>query len=154
MMPPPHADRDHPTQAFVLRAMSIADYDEVLALWRISEGVGLSDADSRTAIDAYLERNPAMSFVARAADHNLIGAVLCGHDGRRGFLHHLAVRSDLRHFGIGRALVDACLSALQSVGIDKCHLFVYVENRAGRAFWQACGWEERVTLALYSKDLE
>ncbi len=107
-----------------IHPMTIADYDQVLALWQQCEGVGLGAADSRDNIAAYLIRNPNMSFIARS-DESLIGAVLCGHDGRRGYLHHLAVHPTARRQGIARQLVDRCLRELQRAGIAKCHLFVF-----------------------------
>jgi len=131
--------------------MSIADYDEVYALWEDTEGVGLSSADTLEAIARYLARNPGMSFVARDALGAVVGAVLCGHDGRRGFLHHLAVKPDCRRQGAGRALVERCMAALTAAGIEKCHLFVYKANESGRAFWEKIGWTERTTLVIMSK---
>lgn len=131
--------------------MTMADYDEVYTLWEATEGVGLSSADSREAIARYLARNPGMSFVARDAQGSLVGAVLCGHDGRRGFLHHLAVKPGCRRQGLGRALAERCLVALTGEGIDKCHLFVFKENQNGRAFWEKLGWAERTTLVIMSK---
>jgi putative acetyltransferase len=138
--------------AVVYTELQMSDYPEVIALWQGAEGVGLSSADSPERIRLYLERNPGMSYIAREDDH-LIGAVLCGHDGRRGYLHHLAVRSDRRGEGIGRALVDHCLSALRTVGIEKCHLFVLRGNDTGHAFWREVGWRERVDIVLMSKEV-
>ncbi|HEX9018928.1 MAG TPA: GNAT family N-acetyltransferase [Anaerolineaceae bacterium] len=138
---------------YAIACLTMQDYEDAVALWRSTEGIGLSSADSREAITAYLERNPGMSFVARGQQGELLGAVLCGHDGRRGYLHHAAVRADFRGQGIGQALVECCLGALQAVGIDKCHLFVYKDNHAGREFWEKTGWVERVTLVLMSKDI-
>lgn len=136
-----------------IQPMTMADYDAVYALWDACEGIGLSAGDTREAIQRYLTRNPNMSFVARAEDGEVEGALLCGHDGRRGLLHHLAVRPASRGRGIGRALVAQALDALRAEGIDKCHIIVYKENHAGRAFWTAEGWAERVTLVLMSKDI-
>jgi putative acetyltransferase len=138
---------------FNIRAFSLDDYDEVIHLWENTEGVGLSAADSAERIAIYLQRNPGLSFVARAGGR-LIGAVLCGHDGRRGYLHHLAVLPDWRGKGVGKALVAGCLEALRDAGIDKCHLFVYEGNHAGRSFWEHEGWKERVDLVLMSRDIE
>ena len=135
-----------------LAEFTFSDYAEVIALWQSSEGVGLSSADSPERIAAYLARNPGLSFVIRV-DGELVGAVLCGHDGRRGYLHHLAVRPDQRGRGIGRALVDACMQALAREGIDKCHLFVFKENVDGLAFWRKVGWKERLDLAILSKNI-
>lgn len=141
---------------FVLRPMNIADYDAVIALWQASEGIGLSGADSREAIARYLARNPGLSQVAWTSvqpTNELVGAVLCGHDGRRGFLHHLAVRSDFRKLGLGRALVERCLQGLAAEKIDKCHLFVFNKNTLGRSFWLRCGWVERSELVIMSTDI-
>jgi len=136
--------------SIVIREMTIQDYDEVLALWQTSEGVGLSDADSEESVARYLERNPGLSFVACDGEH-LVGAILCGHDGRRGYIHHLAVSESHRRQGLGRALVERCLSALRQAGIDKCHLFVFADNRDTIAFWKGIGWTQRVELVMMSQ---
>jgi putative acetyltransferase len=91
----------------VISEMTIAEYDEVLALWQATEIMGLSEADSREGVAAYLQRNDGLSLLARHSGR-LVGAVLCDHDGRRAYLHHLAVARDFRHRGIGRALVAIC----------------------------------------------
>ena len=135
-----------------LRPMTIADYDEVLALWRATEGVGLSAADERPQIERYLARNPGLSLVA-AADGRLAGAVLCGHDGRRGYIHHLAVAADLRGRGIGRELVARCMEGLAAIDISRCHIFVYTRNTEGQGFWRAIGWKLRADLAVMSRDV-
>jgi ribosomal protein S18 acetylase RimI-like enzyme len=131
----------------VIREMSIQDYDEVLALWRASEGVGLSDADSEEGVARFLDRNPGLSFVAWDGEH-LVGVVLCGHDGRRGYIHHLAVSKPHRRQGLGRALVERCLSALRRAGIGKCHIFVFADNQDTIAFWKKIGWTQRVELIM------
>ncbi|MDR3575771.1 MAG: GNAT family N-acetyltransferase [Anaerolineaceae bacterium] len=131
--------------------MTVRDYADVMALWQKSEGIGLSAADSLEAISAYLARNPGHSFVARDEDQ-IVGAVLCGHDGRRGYMHHLAVQSDHRRQGIGEALVEQCLARLKTAGIDKCHIFVYTNNQEGQNFWKKTGWAVRTNLALMSRE--
>jgi len=132
--------------------MSPGDYDAVIELWRTAEGIGLSDADSQEAIARYLQRNPGLSFIARDAGR-MVGAALCGHDGRRGYLHHLAVARSHRYRGVGTALVDRCLAALRAAGIPKCHLFVFQQNPGGQAFWQRSGWQKREDLVLMSRNL-
>ena len=134
----------------IVRPFIIQDYDAVLALWQACEGVGLSNADSRESITRYLERNPGQSFIVEN-DSRFVGTVLRGHDGRRGYIHHLAVHPDYRRRGIGQKLVTRCLAALREDGIQKCHLFVFGENRNGRQFWQEIGWTERVELVLMSQ---
>jgi len=131
---------------------TMADYADAMALWQGTEGVGLSSADEPGPISVYLDRNPGMSFVAREDGH-LIGAVLAGHDGRRGYLHHLVVRADRRGKGVGQALAERSLTALRSVGIEKCHLFVYDTNSGGLEFWRKSGWVERFELVIMSKNI-
>jgi ribosomal protein S18 acetylase RimI-like enzyme len=136
----------------VFSEMTIADYGEVLALWQATENVGLSDADSREGVATYLARNPGLSLVARH-EGRLVGALLCGHDGRRGYLHHLAVTPEFRLRGLGRALVERCLARLADVGIQKCHAWVYAENRAGIEYWKRTGWSPRMELLVVSRDI-
>jgi N-acetylglutamate synthase len=133
--------------------MAMTDYEDVLLLWQASEGVGLSEADAPARICSYLERNPELSFVAREGTL-LAGAVLCGHDGRRGFIHHLAVHPSYRRRGLGRRLVEQCLHALADAGIDKCHLFVFHKNIGAVAFWERLGWQQRLDLITMSRRLE
>lgn len=133
--------------------MTMEDYDEVIALWKATPGIGLSDADLREGIQRYLESNPGMSFVARDGG-KLVGAALCGHDGRRGYLHHLAVHPDHRRSGTGRRLSERCLEALKAEGITRCHIFVYANNSGGLAFWNRMGWYERVEMKLMSFDIK
>ena len=131
--------------------MTAEDYDEVLALWRGTAGVGLDEGtDTQDGIAAYLLRNPGLSFVARR-DGKVVGAVLCGHDGRRGYLHHLAVAAAHRHCGVGRALVEACLARLGHIGIRKCNIFLFSNNEAGQEFWKHVGWQERADLKVLQK---
>jgi ribosomal protein S18 acetylase RimI-like enzyme len=131
--------------------MRLEDYDEVRALWQISQGIELSDADSRNSIARFLDRNPGLSFVARD-EGALVGAVLCGHDGRRGYIDHLAVRESHRRQGIGRALVGRCLYNLMQIGIRKWHLFVLQDNLEALAFWKRIGWAQRVELITMSQN--
>ena len=136
---------------FTIQPMRIDDFEAVLELWNTSDGVGVNEMDTRPRIAAYLERNPGMSFVARGADKRIVGAVLCGHDGRRGYLHHLAVADDCRMRGIGRRLVESCFAALNDVGLVKCNIFVYASNVEGQAFWKKEGWNARVDLLVMQK---
>jgi N-acetylglutamate synthase len=109
----------------------------------------LRAVDEREAVRRYLEGNPGLSFVWED-DGTIVGAVLCGTDGRRGYLQHLAVAAAHRRRGIGRALVAASLGALGERGIEKCHLQLLPANTAARAFWRRLGWTERVDVVLMS----
>ena len=135
-----------------VRALLAADYEAVVTLWRASEGIGLSKADEFMPICRYLERNPDMSLVAEV-DGKIIGAVLCGHDGRRGYLHHLAIAAEFRGQGIGLQLVKDCLGKLSRENIDKCHIFVYPDNDRGLQFWRKVGFAGRMDILLCSRDL-
>jgi len=130
------------TAGIDLRPMTAADYDDVLALWGRSEGVGLGASDTRESIGAYLIRNPGLSQVA-VSDTRVVGAVLCGHDGRRGLFYHLAVDRDYRGRGLGRRMAERALALLKEQGIQKTYIMVFQENHEGRGFWEAAGWEAR-----------
>ncbi|MHB0988355.1 MAG: GNAT family N-acetyltransferase [Bellilinea sp.] len=138
--------------AIKIREFTPADSLLALTLWKSSEGIGLSAADEPERIAGYLTRNPGMSYTAWDGE-SLVGAVLCGHDGRRGYLHHLAVDRAYRGQGIGRALVDRCHAALQALGIEKVHIFVYRDNEAALAFWKGVHYVQRDTLELLSATL-
>lgn len=132
-----------------IRAFESSDIPDALALWRSADGVVLRDADGAAPLGDYLRRHAASSFVAIAGSR-VIGTVLCGHDGRRGYLYHLAVDRAHRGRGIGRALATRALDALRRVGIEKCHLMVVAENAQARAFWSALGWQVRSDVVLMS----
>ena len=130
-----------------IRSMTAQDYEGVVDLWRAAEGIGLSEADEREAVAAYLERNPGLSLVAFRGEA-LVGALLCGHDGRRGYLHHVVVARSEQGRGIGRELVQRALDGLSHLGIAKANIFVYADNEEGQAFWHATGWSARDDLVL------
>lgn len=132
-----------------IQKMTIEDYDAVMGLLTAMSGVRLRDADSREATARYLERNPGLSFVA-LVDGALAGCVMCGHDGRRGYLQHLAVSQNFRRQGIGSALVEACLTRLEGFGILKTHIDVLVGNQPAHDFWRRQGWHQRDDIFRYS----
>jgi putative acetyltransferase len=128
-------------------------YNEVISLWQQCDGIGLSDADSRDNIRAYLNRNQGMSFVA-SDNGTIVGVILCGHDGRRGYIHHLAVCTEYRRQGLGCRLVEKSLSVLQAAGIQKCHIFIFNNNASGIEFWKDIGWKQRADISVISKIIE
>ena len=123
-----------------VRAMRAADYPQVFALWRRSDGVGLGESDTAVAVAVFLERIPNLSAVAESRVGEIVGADLCGHDGRRGFLHHLAVSGAHRRRGVARRLVQYCFSGLAREKIIKCNVFVMRESAESIAFWTYNGW--------------
>lgn len=132
-----------------IRLMDIADYDQVIALWAQTEGMSIRDADSRESIASYLARNPGLSFVAQSGA-DIVGAVLVGTDGRRGYLQHLAVAPQCRGQNLGRQLVEQCTQALADIGIPKTHLFVLNDNLNAQQFYQKLGWFPRDEVRMYS----
>jgi len=149
-MPRSADERRRPAMTIEIREFEITDHDAAIALWRNADGVTMRDADSREAIAVYLERNRGLSFVAVDAGR-LIGAALCGTDGRRGYLNHVAVANDRRRAGIGRRLAERCFAELEARGIQKCHLMVVSTNTAAKTFWASVGWAERPDVILMSR---
>lgn len=137
-----------------LREMTTNDYGAVYALWKDSEGLKLnSEDDSLESIKRFLQRNPDLSFVA-IDKGQIVGAALCGSDGRHGYIHNLAVARSHRRQGIGKSLVGRCMFALMRMGIHRCHLFVLDNNQAGLDFWKSLGWQQRVELITMSQPLQ
>ncbi|NOI57868.1 GNAT family N-acetyltransferase [Vibrio coralliilyticus] len=132
-----------------IRPMAIEDYDAVIRLWLQTEGMSVRDADSRENIALYLDRNPDLSFVA-IIEGNIIGAVLVGTDGRRGYLQHLAVLPQFRGQRIGYQLISQSINALANIGIPKTHLFVYDDNLNAQKFYEKLGWFPRDNIRMYS----
>jgi ribosomal protein S18 acetylase RimI-like enzyme len=128
-------------EPITIRPLAIADYDAVVALWQQAEGVEVAEGDGREDIAGYLQRNPGLSRVAQR-DGQIVGAVLCGHDGRRGLIYHLAVAKECRGRGLGRQLVSECMEGLRACGIKRAILLAAKDNTGGREFWLSTGFEE------------
>lgn len=138
---------------YTLRPLSIADYDKVYALWLSCSGMGLNNLDdSREGIERFLKRNPTTCFAAVDTD-SVIGVILAGHDGRRGYIYHTAVSPTRRKEGIGNALVDAAMAALKAEGIHKAALVVFDRNETGNAFWEKIGFTPREDLVYRNKTI-
>ena len=133
----------------IYRNMKLSDHEAVMALWRTCNGISLRDADSCQNTEKYLERNPGLSFVA-LDETGIVGTLMAGHDGRRGYIQHLAVAPERRGVGVGDKLVELCLDALKLQGIVKSHVHVLHDNGAGRAFWSNRGWVHRAEIEMYS----
>ena len=135
---------------FQLQPMTVADYDEVIALWNTCEGVRANETPNEFA--RILTRNPGLCSVIRKGTE-LAAAVLACHDGRRGYLYHLGVSPQFRRHGLGRLLVKHSLARLKAAGISRCTIFVIRGNQVGEAFWKRIGWRERTDLGLMAIDL-
>lgn len=120
--------------------MTIADYEKVYALWMSCKNMGFNDIDdSKEGITRFLERNPNTSFVAIENDE-LLGIILGGHDGRRGYIYHMSVAENHRKKGIGSSLVEKCLESFKNEKISKVALLVFKYNETGNAFWEKQGF--------------
>lgn len=134
---------------FTLRVMQIEDYENVYKLWMTIDGFGIrSIDDSEAGVARFLKRNPTTSVVAEA-DGKIVGAILCGHDGRRGCFYHVCVQKEYRKHGIGKAMAVFCMKALQEEEINKVSLIAFQSNEGGNQFWKKVGWTFRDDLNYY-----
>lgn len=136
-----------------IRVMTIEDYDEVYHLWMNTPGMGLNSIDdSKSGIEKYIKRNPTTCFVAET-EEKIVGVIMAGHDGRRGYIYHTAVSPDFRNQGIATKLVDSALAALDQEGINKTALVVFERNEIGNEFWEHIGFVERNDLIYRNKNI-
>lgn len=137
----------------MIRHMVIDDYDNVYALWLSCAGMGLNDIDdSRNGIEKFLKRNPNTCFVAEE-NNRIIGVIIVGNDGRRGYIYHTAVSPKARSKGVGTELVNSALSALKELGIIKVALVVFNKNEEGNSFWEKRGFVKREDLTYRNKTI-
>lgn len=136
-----------------IRVMTISDYEEIYDVWINTPGMGLNSTDdSKEGIEKYLKRNPTTSFVAEC-DEKVVGVIMAGHDGRRGYLHHTAVLSAYRNQGIAKTLVEAAMKALEKEGIHKVALVAFKKNEIGNGFWEHLGFVEREDIVYRNKNI-
>ncbi len=132
-----------------IRAMTMEDYDKVYALWKTIKGFAIRSVDdSREGIERFLKRNPTTSIVAEEQGE-VIGAILCGHDGRRGCFYHVCVKEEYREHGIGKQMAIAAMEALKKEQISKVNLIAFRTNTVGNQFWKSVGWTFREDLNYY-----
>ena len=134
------------------REFSIKDYDAAIGIWRRVEGLEIAEGDDREGIAQFLTRNPGLSRVA-IDGAAVVGVALCGHDGRRGHVYHLAVDPAYQRCGLGKRLLDECLSGLRSAGVKRVIIMVADDNQRGAEFWKRQGWEEISGAILMGIDL-
>jgi len=133
------------------REFAIADYDAAIELWKKVEGLDVAEGDDRETIRRFLKRNPGLSRIATVGS-STVGAVLCGHDGRRGYIYHLAVDPARHGLGIGRRLITECLEGLKRVGLERANILVAKDNPRGLQFWRRTGWEDLDGAAAMGRD--
>jgi ribosomal protein S18 acetylase RimI-like enzyme len=132
-----------------IRVMKTEDFEEVHSLWMGIHGFGIrSIDDAREGVERFIRRNPTTSMVA-LVDGKIIGAILCGHDGRRACLYHVCVHEDYRKHGIGQKMVRHCLEALKEEHVNKVNLIAFKSNEVGNRFWQGLGWSFRDDVNYY-----
>lgn len=136
-----------------IRVMTIEDYDGIYDLWINTPGMGLNSTDdSREGIEKYIKRNPTSCFVAEDND-KIVGVIIAGHDGRRGYIYHTAVLPAYRKQEIAKCLVDSVMSALDAEGINKVALVVFKKNELGNGFWENIGFINRDDLVYRNKNI-
>jgi len=136
-----------------IRIMTIEDYEKVYSLWLSCKGMGLNNLDdSKQGIERFLKRNPETCFVA-VNEEEIIGVIIAGNDGRRGYIYHTAVNPDFRKKGIASKLVDTAMNALKDIGISKVALVVFDRNEEGNLFWEKMGFTVREDLVYRNKSI-
>lgn len=140
---------ENTNQKITIRPMRQSDYPNVYQLWKTIKGFGIrSMDDSEEGVARFLRRNPSTSMVAEAGG-KMVGAILCGHDGRRGCFYHVCVREGYRKQGIGKNMAVKAMKALQEEGINKVCLIAFKKNEVGNSFWKSVGWTFREDLNYY-----
>lgn len=126
-------------------------YRDVYELWLSCKGMGLNNLDdSEQGINKFLQRNPDTCFVA-LQDEKVVGVIMAGSDGRRGYIYHTAVDPQYRKRGIAAALVETVMQAMKNIGINKVALVVFEHNEGGNKFWERLGFTERNDLVYRNK---
>ena len=134
------------------REFAIDDYDAAIELWKKVDGLDVAEGDDRETIRRFLQRNPGLSRIATVGSLP-VGAVLCGHDGRRGYIYHLAVDPAYHGLGIGRRLIAECLEGLKRAGLERANILVAKDNPRGLEFWRRTGWEDLEGAAAMGRDI-
>jgi len=129
------------SDTIVIREFASKDYDAAVSLWKRVEGIEIAEGDDKESVAGFLKRNPRLSRVA-VEGSKIVGVALCGHDGRRGHIYHLAVDPAYRGRGLGKRMVDDCLKDLRRLGLQRAIIMVAGDNPRGRSFWKRSGWEE------------
>jgi len=125
-----------------ITSLEVTDFAELLTLWKRTEQLNLGLINTEEDLEKYLSRNPALSCVAKCGD-KIIGALLCGHDGLVGYIHHLAVDGEFRRLGVGKTLVTHAVATLETQGISRCNIVISKQNTVGATFWNSLGWLRR-----------
>jgi len=134
------------------RVFRIEDYERAIDLWKRVEGIEIAEGDEKEGVELFLARNPDLSRVAETSD-GMVGVALCGQDGRRGYIYHLAIEPGYQQQGVARQLVNECIKGLQKVGLKRALILVAEDNPRAQAFWHRCGWEDVPFASVMGIDL-
>ncbi len=136
-----------------IRLMRIEDYDETWGLWIHTKEMALNNLDdSREGIRKFLRRNPSTCFVAKE-EQKIVGVILAGNDGRRGYIYHLAVLEEARRKKIATKLLNAALEGLKKEGITEVAVLAKRSNECGNLFWEEENFDPREDLVYRCKNL-
>jgi N-acetylglutamate synthase len=138
---------------YKIRLMRPADHEEAYRIWKSSPGVNLTLADTKPYIKFYMKRNPGLSFVAVNNTGKVIGTVLAGYDGRRGYIYHVSVIKSWRKKGVGADLMKKCIAGLKKAGMERCSILVDTKNAKAKKFWEKQGWYYRKDLVMMQKNI-
>ena len=139
-----------PAESYRIEPFTSEHITAALELWTKTEHLSIRRGDTPEGVLAFLNHSPGCSFVAISNDQ-LIGAVLCGHDTRRGYIYHLTVIPSYQRRRIGTELLSAAMDGLAGCGIHKGWALVYGKNPYEDLFWARLGWERRKDLVVYSE---
>ena len=142
-------------EMYKIRKMVINDYNELITLWKNTDGIGINGYDdSKKAIKKFLERNPNTCFVMEYNKTEIIGTIMGGNDGRRGFIYHLMVKPEHRKNGIGKKLLEKTETSFGKAGLRRINLVVLKKNITGNKFWDENGYEIRDFICIRSKKIK
>ena len=140
---------------YKIKVMDIKNYNEIIELWKNSNGVGMNEYDdSRKSLKKFINRNPKTCFIAENNKNEIIGTIIGGNDGRRGVIYHLVVKSEYRNNGIGKKLLEKVEKEFVKDGIRRINLFVLKDNEIGNIFWEKSGYGIRNVAIFRSKKIE
>ena len=131
-----------------IEKFSIDSYNQVHKLWR-KVGISVGSSDSKEELEKMLKRNPNLFLIGKRND-KVIAVVMGGFDGRRGYVHHLAIDSNYRKKGYGRMMMDKIHNIFLQMGVHKVHLFIEKTNIEVVSFYESMGWEKRDDLIIMS----
>lgn len=125
-----------------LRLIQDHDYPKLIQLWKSAGCIEVRQTETPAMLVNFLKRNSGCNYAAYA-ENQLVGAVLAGHDGWRGYLYHMAIHPDYRQQGLGTKIVNAAVEAIQRSGITHIHCLVKRDNIIAQQFWEKCGFDAR-----------